>query len=251
MSKRYYHLCLIALLGLIFLSACTTNSNDTPSPVGGALSGTVQLWDDKTSTLADNSGVSVTVDDLTGVSTTTDAAGKYSFANIAYSLHDLTMSKAGYGTYRLFGVSNASSTNGTILPATHLGKLATTTVTSLTLSGNTYNGTSGVSVLYSVAPVPNATNRGYVRYFLSTDPAVSSTNYMYTSAVVSVLNNNVTGGFAKEDLLTAGFKSGQTVYLRLYGESVQSNTYVDPNVGTRVFPNLNLTTVGAVSFLVP
>ncbi|RZK34624.1 MAG: hypothetical protein EOO61_13275 [Hymenobacter sp.] len=108
-----------------------------------------------------------------------------------------------------------------------------------------------MSVLYSVAPIPTAINRGYVRYFLSTDPAVSSTNYTFTSPIVSVLNNNVTGGFTKEDLLTAGFKSGQTVYLRLYGESVQSNTYVDPNVGTRVFPNLNLTTVEAVSFVLP
>ncbi|AUD06935.1 hypothetical protein [Spirosoma pollinicola] len=251
MSTRHQLLYLTALLGLVSLAACSTNLTNTPTPAGGVLSGTIQLWDDKTSTLADNSGVIITVDDLTGVSTITDAAGKYSLANITYGLHDLTMSKAGYGTFRLFGVSTTSSINGTILPATQLGKLATTTVTSLTLSGSAYNGSSGVSVLYSVAPIPTAINRGYVRYFLSTDPAVSSTNYTFTSPIVSVLNNNVTGGFTKEDLLTAGFKSGQTVYLRLYGESVQSNTYVDPNVGTRVFPNLNLTTVEAVSFVLP
>ncbi|RYF46064.1 MAG: hypothetical protein EOO39_50295, partial [Cytophagaceae bacterium] len=193
----------------------------------------------------------ITVDDLTGINATTDAMGKYSFARVAYGLHDLTLSKTGYGSYRLFGVSNTSTTNGTVLPTVQLGKLATTSVSSLTVSGTTYNGATGVSVLYSVLPVPTSVNRGYVRYFLSTDPAVSSTNYQYASPVLSVLNNNVIGGFGKEDLLTAGFKSGQTVYLRLYGESVQSNSYTDPNVGRMIFPNLNPTTVAAVSFVIP
>ena len=239
------------LLYLLFITSCTTNSNDTPTPTGSALSGTIQLWDDKTSTLSDNSGVVVTVDDLTGISATTDATGKYTFTSVAYGLHDLTISKAGYGSYRLFGVANTNSATGTMLPAIQLGKLATTSVTSLSVAGTTYNGTSGVSVLYSVAPTPTSTDRGYVRYFLSTDPGVSNTNYLYASPVVSVLNNNITGGFIKDDLLTAGFKSGQTVYLRLYGESVQSNSYTDPNVGVRVYPNINPNTVAAVSFVMP
>ena len=106
-------------------------------------------------------------------------------------------------------------------------------------------------MLYSVSPTPTATNRGYVRYFLSTDKGVSNTHYKYTSSVLSVLNNNTTGGFTKEDLLTAGFTSGQTVYLRLYGDSVQSNAYTDPNVGIAVFPNSNPNTVAAVSFVMP
>lgn len=252
--NRYFRLqYVIGLLSLSLLASCSTKSDDTPAPTGGALSGSVQLWDDKTTTLSDNSGVTVAIDDLTGISTTTDATGKYSFASVAYGLHDLTFNKAGYGTFRLFGVSNNTMTTsaGTVLPAVQLGKLATTSVSSLTVSGNIYNGSPGVSVLYSVAPTPAASSRGYVRYFLSTDPTVSSTNYVYASPVVSVLNNNVTGGFTKEDLLTAGFKSGQTLYIRLYGESVQSNSYTDPNVGVRVYPNLNPTTPAAVSFMMP
>lgn len=237
--------------------ACSSNSNETPTPAGGVLSGTVQLWDDKLTTLTDNSGVTVTVTDLTSTSTTTDAAGKYSFATLPYGLHDFTVSKAGYGSYKLFGVSHnpisitSSSISGTVVPAIQFGKLATTSVISLSVAGNTFNGNPGVSVLYSVAPTPTAANRGYVRYFLSTDQGVSTVNYKYASPIVSVLNNNVTGGFTKDDLLTVGFRSGQTVYLRLYGESVQSNVYTDPNVGVQVFPNLNLTTPSAVSFVMP
>lgn len=250
--KKYVQISyLIILVCLTGITSCTKEPNETPAPAGGTLSGTVQLWDDKTNMLTDNSGAVITVDDLTGTSATTDASGKFTFTNLPYDLHDFTVSKTGYGSYKLFGVSHKSNTSGTVLPNIQFGKQATTSVTSLTVSGNSYNGTSGVSVLYSVAPTPTASNRGYVRYFLSTDQSVSSTNYMYASPVLSVLNNNVTGGFGKEDLLTAGFKSGQTVYMRLYGESVQSNVYTDPNVGIRTFPNVNPNTIAAVSFVMP
>ena len=249
--------CLIAILCLIGGLSCSSNSNETPTPAGGTLSGSVQLWDDKLTTSTDNSGVTITVNDLTNTSATTDAAGKYTFATLPYGLHDFTVSKAGYGSYKLFGVSHnsasisSSSISGTVVPAIQFGKLSTTSITSLSVSGNTYNGNPGVSVLYSVSPTPTSVNRGYARYFLSTDQGVSNTNYKYASPIVSVLNNNVTGGFTKDDLLTAGFKSGQPVYLRLYGESVQSNTYTDPNIGIQAFPNLNLTTPSAVSFVMP
>lgn len=242
---------LFGLLWLTVVASCTNNSNETPTPAAGPLSGSIQLWDDKTSTLTDNSGVTVTVDDLSNTSAQTDATGKYSFTNLPYGLHDLTIAKTGYGSYRLFGVSHTTNANGTTLPAVQLGKLATTSITSLTVSGTTYNGSPGVSVLYSVAPTPTAANRGYVRYFLSTDKGVSNTNYTYASSILSVLNNNTTGGFTKDDLLTAGFTSGQTVYLRLYGESVQSNAYTDPNVGVMIYPNSNSSTVAAVSFVMP
>lgn len=231
--------------------ACNSTDNQTPAPAGGILTGSVQLWDDKLTTLTDNSGVTVTVNDLTQVSATTEATGKYSFSTLPYGLHDLTFSKTGYGSYKLFGVAHSGSTNATLLPAIQLGKLATTFVTSLSILGNNYNSGPGISVLYSVSPTPTAVNRGYVRYFLSTDQGVSNTNYQFVSPVVSLLNNNVTGGFSQEELLTAGFKSGQTIYLRLYGESVQSNSYTDPNTGVRVFPNLNSTTSPAVSFVMP
>ena len=242
---------LYSLLWLIVVTSCTIKSDQTPVSAAGLLSGSIQLWDDKTSTLTDNSGVVITVDDLSNTSAQTDAMGKYSFSNLPYGLHDLTIAKAGYGSYRLFGVSHMTNTNGTTLPAVQLGKLATTSVTSLTVSGTTYNGSPGVSVLYSVSPTPTAANRGYIRYFLSTDKGVSNTNYKYASSILSVLNNNTTGGFTKDDLLTAGFTSGQTVYLRLYGESVQSNAYTDPNIGVMVFPNSNFNTVSAVPFVMP
>ncbi|WP_461136987.1 carboxypeptidase-like regulatory domain-containing protein [Spirosoma lituiforme] len=251
MKLSFSYLYLIALSCWAIISSCSNDTNQTPTPAGGPLQGTVQLWDDKINPLTDHSGVTVTVDDLSSLSATTDASGKYSLASLPYGLHDLTLSKGGIGSYRLFGVAHTQSATASTLPTIILGKTATTSVTSLSVAGTTYNGGPGVSLLYSVSPTPTATNRGYVRYFLSTDPAVSSTNYRYVSPVVSALNNNVTGGFTKDDLITAGFSTNQTVYVRLYGESVQSNSYTDPNVGKSTFPNLNTTTSPAVSFIMP
>ena len=251
MNRSSVYRYLIGLSWLATLSACHNDTNQTPTPATGPLQGTVQLWDDKITPLTDHSGVTVTVDDLSSISTSTDASGKYSLASLPYGLHDLTLSKAGLGSYRLFGVAHNQSVTMTTLPTISLGKIATTSVISLSVTATTYNGGPGVSLLYSVSPTPTATNRGYVRYFLSTDPAVSSTTYRYVSPVVSALNNNVIGGFTKDELITAGFSTGQTVYVRLYGESVQSNSYTDPNVGKATFPNLNATASPAVSFVMP
>ena len=236
---------------LTIIASCSEKSDTTPAPASGKLMGTVQVWDDKTNLLTDNSGVTVTVDDVANTSTVTDATGKYSFDNLSYGLHDLTISKSGYGAYKIFGASHTSAVNATVLPAIQFGKLSTTSITSLTLTSKMYNGAEGVSFTYSVAPTPTAANRGYVRHFLSTNKDVSNVNYMYASDIRSLLNNNTIGGFTKEELAVMGFTSGQTVYIKAYGESVQSNTYTDPNVGIRVFPNSNPNSVAAISFVMP
>jgi hypothetical protein len=44
-------------------------------------------------------------------------------------------------------------------------------------------------------------------------------------------------------------KKGQTIYIKAYGESLIGNDYDDPNSRKRVFPNLNPTTVNAISFV--
>lgn len=53
------------------------------------------------------------------------------------------------------------------------------------------------------------------------------------------------------ELLSAGFTSGQQVYVRAYGDSFWDNAYDDPAISKRIFPNLNGTTVAATSFVVP
>jgi hypothetical protein len=114
-----------------------------------------------------------------------------------------------------------------------------------------YNAGPGVSYTYTVSPNPSVSNRGYVRAFLSTSPSVSSSNYTAYSTVRSVLSSPATGGFSLEELNGFGFTSGQTVYIKLYGESFISNDYTEPLTGKRIFPNLSTTSAPAISFVIP
>lgn len=248
MNRYLCSLGLLIMLSPIVLSSCGSDDNPTPQPSKGTISGTIDAYDDKTTSVADRSGFTVTLGS-TGKSATTDAAGKFSFADVSYDNYDLVISKTGYGTFKVFGVALQSSSVN--IPTITMGAVSTTTVSNLTYNNNQYNGGAGASYIYSTSPTPTASSRGYTRAFLSTANSVSNTNYSAFSAVRSNASNNVNGGFTADELYGFGFKSGQTVYLKLYGESLFSNSYLDPGTGKTVFPNLNSSSPAAISFIVP
>jgi hypothetical protein len=246
-----------ALLVLITVSFILTTGcskdEDSPATLTGILRGSVQVWNDKTTSLTDKSGVTVTIENISGKSTTTAADGSFQFADLPYDTYDLTLTKSGYGTKKIFGVKLSGTASGTTvnIPTVQFGALSTTTVTSLTLNTTTYNGGPGVSYTYNLSPVPTSSNRGYVRAFLGTTNAVSGTNYTAYSTLNSALSNNVTGGFTASELYGFGFTAGQPVFIKLYGDSFQSNDYDDPITGKTVFPNLNTTSPTPITFIVP
>lgn len=245
----------ILFISFQFLFSCKKNNSETPSK--GAISGTVALWTDKSTKLTDASGVVVTLSNLPGKTATTNSNGQYRFDDIPFDQYDLVFTKSGYGTYKIFGLSHARPAGSpaqpvvTTIPSVQLGAFSTTNITSHTFLLNLFNAGPGVSYTYSVSPPPSTSNRGYVRAFLSTSSSVSSTNYMAYSTVRSVLSNPATGGFSIEELNGFGFSSGETVYIKLYGDSFVSNDYTDPATGKRIFPNLNSTSAPAISFIVP
>ncbi len=107
--------------------------------------------------------------------------------------------------------------------------------------------------MFSVTTDPggNNANTRYFRFFLSTDSNVSNENYSYHSpGLISQINPNEFM-LTPEDFTNYGFSSGETVYMRVYGESYWTNEYEDPNLGRTIFPNLNMNTVDAVSFVIP
>jgi hypothetical protein len=231
--------------------SCTKDDNSSTPTSGGRITGQVQVWNDKTTSLADRSGVTVSIDNLSGKSTTTDAEGKFAFDNIPFDSYNLSFSKSGYGTKKIFGVQHSTATSPTAIPLVQFGAVCTTTVTAFSYNNNTYNGVPGASYIYSFNPAPSSSNRAYTRVFLSTEATVSNTNYIDFTDLKSASNNNVTGGLTADELYGMGFNPGQTVYARLYADSFKSNEYVDPATGKTIFPNLNTTTTTAISFIVP
>lgn len=251
--RQNHFIALTILASIALLISCKKESNTSGKPLSGKLMGTVQAWDDKLLNNADAAGVKVTITNLSNVSTLTDATGKYSFENLAFDTYDLEFSKTGHGTYRVFGIThtyNASSTY-TQVPLVGFGKFSTTTVTALSVNGNTINGEPGVSFNYGISPAPSVASRAFVRYFLSTSPAVSYSDYMAFSDVINFSNLSNITGFSQSQLIGMGFTSGQTVYVKMYGDSFRSNDYINPNSGKTIFPNINPTAAAAVSFIVP
>ena len=253
--KNFVLLYLVVVSFGVSLISCSKKDSTPSVPTSGNLFGTIQTWDDKTTSTNDMAGVTVTITNLANKSTTTDAQGRYTFTNLPYDQYDLEISKTGYGTHKVFGVTHsydpASSLGTTQIPNISFGKKSTTTVTALAVNGNVVLGEPGVSFSYTVNPTPTPASRAFVRYFLSTAADVSPTKYLAASAVVNFSNGSGITGFSTSQLVGMGFTSGQTVYVKMFGESFITNEYFQPNLGYKIFPNLNLTSQPAVSFVVP
>ena len=253
--KNFVLLYLVVVSFGVSLISCSKKDSTPSVPTSGNLFGTIQTWDDKTTSTNDMAGVTVTITNLANKSTTTDAQGRYTFTNLPYDQYDLEISKTGYGTHKVFGITHsydpASSVGTTQIPNISFGKKSTTTVTALAVNGNVVLGEPGVSFSYTVNPTPTPASRAFVRYFLSTAADVSPTKYLAASAVVNFSNGSGITGFSTSQLVGMGFTSGQTVYVKMFGESFITNEYFQPNLGYKIFPNLNLTSQPAVSFVVP
>jgi hypothetical protein len=252
MNRILSPLLVLTTIAFALLSGCSKDE-ESPAVLTGTLRGSVQVWNDKTVSLTDRSGVTVTIENISGKNTSTAADGSFQFSDLPYDTYDLTFSKSGYGTRKVFGVKLSGTASGTTvnMATVQFGALSTTTVTSLAIVNATYNGGPGVTFSYSMNPVPSTSSRAYVRAFLGTTNVVSGTNYTAYSALNSASNNNVNGGFTASELYAMGFTAGQTVFIKLYGDSYQSNDYDDPATSKTVFPNLNPTSPAAVQFIVP
>ena len=72
----------------------------------------------------------------------------------------------------------------------------------------------------------------------------------YSAGLISQ-NNPYEHTIEANVLADMGFVSGDTVYVKAYGDSFWSNEYVDADLNKKVFPNLNTTSADASFFIVP
>jgi hypothetical protein len=215
-----------------------------PIPTQADIAGKVKLYDEG-DTQIDNSNMTVKLEG-SSKSATTDEAGDFVLTQVAFGTYNLVYEKEGYGTFKKFGVEHKDGK--TFIPETaSLGEVSTTKVTVLEAA------VEGGNVLVSVTtdPAGSLGNKRFVRYFLSTDPGVSDEKYTYYSGVILFENNPVRLVLTPDFLEGEGFASGQTVYVKAYGDSVFANEYLDPDLNRWVFPNLNMNAADAVSFVVP
>ena len=244
MKLKYLFLSLILIWGL---TSCSSDDDNPPTnlPATSAnISGSVNLYDEGT-TQIDNSGMTVSVDG-SSITATTNAAGEYTLQNVPFGNVTLIYEKTGYGTFKKFNI-NHNNGDTFITENPSLGQMSTTTITDLNASVNG----GDVSVSATTDPAGSNGNTRYIRYFLSEDANVSDDNYSFHSQTLISRINPYQLILSQDELINAGFLTGQTVYIKVYGESFWGNEYNEPNSSTTVFPNLNSNSATAVSFVVP
>lgn len=244
MNFRY--LFLFSIILLVTLSCTNDDDENFSSNEIGKITGNVNLYDEGT-TQVDNSNMTVKVEGITSIiSTTTIADGNFILQGVPYGTHVITYEKPGFGTFKKFGVEHENSSTP-ISNTPSLGEISSTEI--MDVQTSTLDDVVVVSI--NTEPAGSLGNTRYVRYFLGVDSNVNKENYLYFSpGFVSQINPKEIS-VSKTDLLNAGFSTGDTVFIKVYGDSFWSNKYYNPTLDRYVFPNLNLSSVDPVSFIVP
>lgn len=239
----------LTLVVLLAFTSCSSSSDETPEPITNAnIIGSVNLYDEGVRQI-DNSDMTVKIEGSSPlISTITDVNGNFTLEDVPFGTYTLVYTKTGFGTFKKFGIEHTNTGSSTIITgAPSLGEVSSTQITDLEAN------TSGEDIVLAITTNPAGSNGNsrYVRYFLGSDSNVSKENYAYHSpGLISQINPFETT-LSRSDLISAGFSSGETVYVKAYGDSFWSNEYDDPDLDRKVFPNLNATSANAVSFVVP
>lgn len=247
---------IVKLLVILLVAVACSDDGDEPTisvPKSGDIIGSVNLHDEG-ETQIDDSNMTVKVEGKT-ISATTNDKGEFRLEDVAFGTLTLIYEKSGYGTYKRINITHKDGTanvvhkDGAIITYQdpYLGEISTTQVINLEaeVKGDV------VKVSIRTNPEGSTVNTRYIRYFLSTDSNVSSDNYSYSSPGLIKEIDPLEFDWNDTRLVNAGFSSGETVYLKVYGESFWSNEYEDPSIDSKVFPNLNAISADAVSFVVP
>ncbi len=240
---------IIVLLIVLAITSCKKDEDPITTPITKAnIIGSVNLYDEGTIQV-DNSGMIVKIDGITPIiSDTTNVEGEFTLTDVPFGTYTLIYEKPGFGVFKKFNIEHSNTGSSTLIAGTpSLGQSSSTQTTDLTASVN------GNDVVLSVTTNPAGSNGNsrYIRYFLSTSSNVDAENYTYFSpGLVSQINpKEIT--LTTSDLSNAGFSSGETIFVKVYGDSFWSNEYDDANLGRKVFPNLNPSSANAVSFVMP
>lgn len=245
--KTTFLLSMIFLLALV-ISCGSDDENITEPKTSANIIGSVNLYDESTNQI-DKSGMSVRIDGSElNVSAITDTDGEFILENVPFGKYDLVYEKSGYGTYKIFDLEHTNTGSSTVIEQTpSLGQVSGTSITNLTV--NIIDNL--VKIGATTDPVANNLNKKYIKYFFSSEPEVSSENYVNVleTFLVQITPYNLNLNDQSFDAL--GYQSGETVYVKCYGESFWGNHYFDPELKRDMFPNLNPNSAPAVSFIVP
>ncbi len=263
-------LALIAVT-LVLATACSKNSSENAiikptteqSNQTASIQGRVALVDLDGNKLSDHSGILISVNNG-AYTTTTDQSGQFSLKAIPYGKYQISYSKTGYGT-GLFAEVNHQTTaqQFTLIEKTvMMNQVSNIQVTSLQIKDlSNEPGIAGLIELgiasgaVSIKPVffNNNQEQKAFRLFFSASNQVDAKQYQAERKIlVSGVNDNPNNHlFTTTELENMGFKKGQTIYVKAFGDGKVDDQFSHPVNGTMVFPSLAATGSEVMSFQVP
>jgi hypothetical protein len=180
------------------LASCKNNANEPKNDV--TLAGRIELVDSTNIMLTDFSGAIVSVDN-TNLTTTTDSFGHWQIQNVPESEHNITATKAGFGTFHWYQQTFAGGEYD--LQTVVFGRLPN--VTPIIDSAVT-----NVGGIYCEVNASSLSGHSWpVQFYLDLD---SSTQPEDPHTIIPVADIGSVF-FSMNSLHAAGIHSGQTVYL--------------------------------------
>ncbi|OYY19368.1 MAG: hypothetical protein B7Y69_10015 [Sphingobacteriia bacterium 35-40-8] len=218
------------------------------------IQGMILLYDEDGNRQTDMSGATVSIDNST-VSTKTGADGKWTLDSIPYGTYDISYSKQGYGTGKIMGIYHAATNHATTIISNSESMAVNSSIAVSNLVVTPFNAAiqaAGVTGVH-IDPVfnnPSGKDK-YVRLFFSDNANVSSNNYLAEEKIRSngastqLYDFNLTTRFFEN----LGFKKGQTIYVKAYGDSFLADNYTDPITNTTIFPSLSTKPSATMNFV--
>ena len=228
-----------ALCVILCLSNCTKNNNTIVGTTPGNITGNVKIFDENGTALSDLSGAFISIKG-TNYSTSSDANGKWTLANVEPGTFDFIFSKPGYDSLIIYGITFAG--NGTLLlnPSYALSSTYIFNIDQF----NTYSwppdniqywpiskitdvkftqpviGNSFVpdSIKYLEIKMQCNNSCNYAIAFTSLQPGVSIYSFKNFLSLYSDFNSStkiITLKYSSDNL-TSEYKSGDKVYIRIY-----------------------------------
>ena len=242
-------LLLLSISGALITSISCKKEDECAYPdlIAADISGSVLLFDDAKNPMDKNGMLVSIVGSVPLISDTTDNDGNFTLENVDFGNYTLSYSKAGYGTF-LYGVAHVNDCKlVTEVPKFYLGKRSTTSI--LTLSSETV--AANVHIDLTLNPAGTEDEPRYVRLFFKKQSDVSNSSYDFQSGILFTETNALNLNLSVGDMDGMGFVSGETIYVKAYGESYYSNEYYDVFLDRVVFPNTSIVTVANIEFEVP
>lgn len=238
----------IAFIVFVIINFTYCKKKNEPTPDYGIkanITGSVSLFDEGSISLNNDSMIVSIWGSNPLISDTTDMDGLFVLRDVLYGSYSISFQKIGYGFHIMNNVVHEKGETIVNKPVT-LGQFSSTQISTISAKDSA----GAIIIRITTLPDGNSTTPRHIRLFFHDNDMVNFENFTESISIQNTKTNPVEYRLNPHTLEDMGFISGQTVWVKSYGNSYYANEYIDPVKGLHIYPNLNLHSVAATSFVV-